>query len=74
MKRIRCLKYSYNTPENSNAHCGVRHDYFQLGVFGRGKISFFIKELGRPKKDENDQNHDISGGKAYKNIASTVCY
>ena len=37
-------------------------------------LTFFSKELGRPKKDENDQNHDISGGKAYKNIASTVCY
>ena len=31
-------------------------------------LTFFIKELGRPKKDENDPNHGISGGKAYKTI------
>ena len=75
MKRIRCLKVSYNTPENGNAYCGVRHGYFQLGVFDCGKVSnFFIKKLGRLKKDENDPNHGISRGKAYKNIASTVCY
>ena len=68
MKRIRCLKVSYNTPKNGNAHCGVQHDYFRLGAVGREKISnFFRNELGRRKKAITDQNHEISGVE-YKNI------
>ena len=29
---------------------------------------FFRKKLGSPKKDEHDQNHGISEGRAFKNI------
>ena len=58
---------SYNTPKNSNAHHGVQHGYFQVGVVDRGKISnFFRNELGRRKKVITDQNHDISGGRVQK--------
>ena len=37
---------------------------------------FFRKELGlgSPKKDEHDQSHGISGGRACKNVGSTICY
>ena len=34
---------------------------------------FFRKELGSRKKDKHDLNHGISGGRAYKNIGSTIC-
>ena len=51
MKRMRCLKVSYNTPENGNAYCGVQHGYFQLGVLDRGKISKFFHQGARvPEK------------------------
>ena len=67
MKRIKCLKVSYNTPENGNVHCGVKHEYFQLGVFDRGNISNFFHQGARaPEKDENDANHGICGGKHTK--------
>ena len=35
---------------------------------------FSRRELGGPKKDEHDQNHGITGGRAYKNFDSTICY
>ena len=42
---------SYNTPENGNAHCGVQHDYFRVGVFDRAKISNFFHQGARaPEK------------------------
>ena len=55
------------------AGCDVVTSIWVCSTVGKF-LTFFIKELGRPKKDENDPNHGISGGKAYKNIASTVCY
>ena len=54
MKRIKCLKVSYNTPKNGNAHCGVQHGHFQVGVVDRGKISNFFQEWARtPEKSYN---------------------
>ena len=35
---------------------------------------FSRRELGGMKKDEHDQNHGITGGRAYKNFDSTICY
>ena len=36
--------------------------------------SLFYDGVRKFEKNENDQNHGISGGRAYKNVGSTICY
>ena len=59
---------SYNTPKNGEAHRGVQHVYFRVGVVDRGKFYNFFsgRSLDARKKAITDQNDDINVGRVQK--------